>query len=349
MGMVRVAVSLAEALVASDNDYLDLMAEFCSRTGLGWHEPTPPAAAAGTHLSVVIPARNTAHSLASVLDALADQRTSGAVEVIVIDDASTDNTPAIASNHPAVDVAYRLPRQVGAAAARNVGTHLAQAPMVVYLDADMVLPGHVLADIAARAHPELVLVGFRHNIVYRDAGHLRAQIPDGEPDLEADHRVRWSAPAGVPMFYSGQVYPQPFTGRPLDHTREFLDLGHGVLYHDWDLPRMVVTALVAAPRAAVLDVGGFDAGFDSHGWGTEDTHLGAALIAAGCRVAPLRQARGFHIDPPDAAAQWQIKFATAAPRIDHYRRLLKEPVPTGRAGDLESRAERLLRRAEGLR
>lgn len=343
--MVTVTSSLAEALVARNNDYLDLVATFCGRAGLGWHEPTPPAVAAGTQLSVVIPARNMAHSLAAVLDAIADQRTSGAVEVIVIDDASTDGTTAIASNHPAVDVAYRLPHQVGAAAARNLGTCLAQAATVVYLDADMVLPGHVLADIAARAHPELVLVGFRHNITYRDAGQRRAQIPDEEPDLEADHRVRWSAPAGVPMFYSGQVYPQPFTGRPLDHTREFLDLGHGATYHDWDLPRMVVTALVAVPRPAVLTVGGFDA----YGWGTEDTHLGAALIAAGCKVAPLRQARGFHIDPPDAAAQWQSKFATAAPRIDHYRRLLKEPAPTGRAGDLENRAERLLRRVEDLR
>lgn len=341
--------SLADALAATDNDYLHLVAEFCGRAGLGWHDPTPPAAAAGTHLSVVIPARNTAHSLVAVLDALAGQQTSGSVEVIVIDDASTDETSTIIGDHPAVDVAYRLPHQAGAAGARNVGTHLAQAPTVLYLDADMVLPGHVLADIAARADPELVLVGFRHNITCSDAGKLRAQITSGEPDLEADHRVRWSAPAGVPMFYSGQVYPRPFTGRPLDHTREFLDLGHAAMYHDWDLPRMVVTALVAAPRAAVLDVGGFDVGFDAHGWGTEDTHLGAALIAAGCKVAPLRQARGFHLDPPDAAAQWQAKFATAAPRIDYYRRLLTGPAPAGRASDLARRAERLLDRAENLR
>lgn len=349
MGMVTVTGSLAEALAASDNDYRHFVAGFCRRTGLGWHEPTPPAPAAGTRLSVVIPARNTAHSLASVLDAVADQHTKGTVEVIVVDDASTDDTTAIASDDPAVDVAYRLPHQAGVAAARNVGTHLARAATVVYLDADIVLPRHVFADIAVRAHPELVLVGFRHNITYRDAGQRRAQIPDGEPDLEADHRVRWSAPAEVPMFYSGQVYPQPFTGRPLDHTREFLDLGHAAMYHDWDLPRMVVTALVAAPRSAVLDVGGFDAGFDAHGWGTEDTHLGAALIATGCKIAPLRQARGFHIDPPDAAAQWQAKFATAAPRIDYYRRLLTQAAPTGRAGDLANRAERLLHRAENLR
>jgi len=352
--MEMVMISLAEALAACDNDYLGHVAEFCGRTGLDWHQPTPPSAAAGTRLSVVIPARNNAYSLVSVLDALAAQDTFGTVEVIVIDDASTDGTPVIVGEHPAVDVAYRLSHRVGAAAARNVGTHLTQAQTVVYLDADMVLAGHVLADIGARAHPELVLVGFRHNVAYREvpdlgAGYLRAEVPAGEPDLAADHRVRWLAPAGVPMFYSGQIYEQSFTGRPLDHTREFLDLGNGAMYHDWDLPRMVVTALVAVPRAAVLDVGGFDAGFDADGWGTEDTHLGAALIAAGCKVVPLRQARGFHIDPPDAEAQWKAKFATAASRIDYYRRLLKEPAPSGRAGDLTTRAERLLCAAEQLR
>lgn len=343
------ADSLGETLTTRDNDYRELVAEFVARTSLGWHDPTPPQAAAGTGVSVVIPARNSAHSLASVLDALGDQNTSGTAEVIVVDDASTDATPAIAGGHPAVDVACRLPHQVGAAAARNVGTHLAEGATVVYLDADMVLPAHVLADIAVRARPELVLVGFRHSVPYRDAGDLRAELPGGEPDLEADHRVRWSAPAGVPMFYSGQVYEQSFTGRPLDHTREFLDLGHAAMYHDWDLPRMVVTALVAVPRSAVLDVGGFDAGFEADGWGTEDTHLGAALIAAGCKVVPLRQVRGFHVDPPDAEAQWKSKFATAAARIDYFRRLLKEPAPRGRAGDLAARASRLLAGAEALR
>lgn len=342
-------VSLAAVLAASDNNYLDLVVEFCDRTALGWHEPTPSAAAAGTRLSVVIPACNNAYSLGAVLDALAAQDTSGMVEVIVIDDASTDGTPAIASEHPAVDVAYRLSHRVGAAAARNVGTHLAQATTVVYLDADMVLPGHVLADVAARARPELVLVGFRHNIAYRDAGHLRAEIPAGEPDLEADHRVCWPAPAGVPMFYSGEVYEQSFTGRPLDHTHEFLELGNGATYHDWDLPRMVVTALVAVARPVVLDVGGFDAGFDVHGWGAEDTHLGAALIAAGCKIVPLRQARGYHIDPHDAQAQWKAKLATTALRIQHYRRLLNQPAPFARAGDLAGRADQLLHGAERLR
>lgn len=347
MGMVTTmtTISLAQVIAVRDNDYRPMVAEFTTRTGLGWHEPTPAPAAAGTSLSVVIPARNNGYSLPLVLDALARQDTSGTLEVIVVDDASTDQTPVIASHHPAVDVAYRLTGRAGAAAARTVGTRMAQADTIVYLDADMVLPPHVLTDIAARANPRLVLVGFRHNLAYP----ADPALLETEPDLEADHRVRWHAPAGVPMFYSGQVYPLGFVGRPLEDTGEFVGLGHGATYHDWDLPRMVVTALVAAPRATVCDVGGFDPGFNATGWGCEDTHLGAALIAAGCKVAPLRQVRGFHLDPPDAHVQWQTKLATAPHRIDHYRHLLAGPAPGGRAEQMARYAKRLLQDAQELR
>lgn len=343
------SVSLATALAARDNDYRTHAIDFTTRTGLGWHDPTPAVCAADTALSVVIPACNNAYSLPTVLDALAAQDTDGRTEVIVIDDASDDNTPKIIAGHPVVDLAYRLPERVGAAGARSLGIYLASHATVVFLDADMVLSSHVLADIAARTHPRLVQVGFRHNIAYQPLPDGRAVVPDGEPDLAADHRVRWAAPAGVPMFYSGAVYQQPFVGRPLDHTRELIDLGNAATYYDWDLPRMVVTALVAAPRAALSDIGGFAPEFDAAGWGTEDTHLGAALIAVGCKVAPLRQARGYHIDPPDPAAVWQAKFATAPARIDIFRQLLTQPAPMDRGRCLVARAEQLLHRAEALR
>jgi GT2 family glycosyltransferase len=341
--------TLAAALAARDNDHRSIVGAFTARTGLGWHAPTPAQIGRGVRLSVVIPACNNAYSLPAVLDALAAQYTAATVEVIAVDDASTDTTSALLAGHPRVDRAVRLATRVGAAAARNVGLHLASGDIVVFLDADMVLPGHVLADIAARARHNTVLVGFRHNIDYQPGPNGRPLLPDGEPDLDADHRVRWTAPAGMPMFYTGQVYPEAFVGRPLDDTEEFVRLGHDRMYYDWDLPRMVVTALVAAPRGVLVDVGGFDAAFTADGWGSEDTHLGAALIASGCKVVPLRQARGWHVDPPDPAAAWTAKFAGAQARVALYRQLCEQPPPTGRVADLTARAQILLRKAVTLR
>lgn len=240
--MVSVPATLNEAIAATGNDHRHVTTAFTDRTGLDWHAPTPPQLGDGARISVVIPACNTAYSLPPVLDALAEQRTAASVEVIVVDDASTDATTGLLAAHPRIDRAVRLHARAGAGAARNVGVHLATGDTIVFLDADVVVRDHVLADIAARARQDTVLVGFRHNIPYRPDANGYPLVPPGEPDLDADHRVRWTPPAGVPMFYTGQVYPKVFVGRPLEDTREFLDLGHGRTYYDWDLPRMVVTS-----------------------------------------------------------------------------------------------------------
>lgn len=344
------STSLAQAIAARDNDHSSITRDFESRTGASWHALTHPTlgAAADLGVSVVIPAHNNAYSLPAVLDALLEQSTVANIEVIVVDDASTDATPEIIQAHPAVDIAVRLPNQVGGPSARNVGAHLAGADTMLFTDADMVLPPHVVADVATRARPDAVLVGFRHAVAHPGGEGHQPIAPDGEPDLQADHRVRWNAPAGVPMFYSGQVYEHAFVGHPLDDTHDFIDLGNGRTYHDWDLPRMVVTALVAVPRPAFLDVGGFHPAFDASGWGCEDTHLGAALIAQGCKVIPLRQARGWHLDPPDAEAAWKAKFATVPARTALLRQLLTEPPRAGEETDLAHRAEALLRKATPL-
>ncbi|BCY11050.1 glycosyltransferase family 2 protein [Actinoplanes sp. L3-i22] len=321
---VTVAQTLLQRLAGRDNDYDPIIASLSRNLRAGWHDPSPRSDARGTSVSVVIAARNSAYCLPSVLDALARQETDGKYEVIVVDDASTDSTGQIAAAHPVTSIVWRLPQQVGSGPARNVGTMLAEAPTVVYLDADMALPRHVLATLAGRAHDDLVLVGFRQNVPFQEGPKGVAVVPAGEPDLTADHRVVWRPPTGVPMFYTGMVFDKPVNGKPLDDTDEFRALGHGQRYYDWDLPRMVVTALVAVPRARVVACGGFDPGF-SEGWGCEDTYLGARLIAAGCKVAPVRSVRGFHLDPPQAEQVWQQKFATAARNVERYWRLLDTP------------------------
>ncbi|WP_327167715.1 MULTISPECIES: glycosyltransferase family 2 protein [Streptomyces] len=337
--------TLAHALGLQPNDHSKLRADFEGATGIGWHTPTPARLAAGRAVSVVIPARNTAYALQAVLDSLAAQDTHGSVEVIVVDDGSTDNTHLTAARHPAADTCVRLAQPQGAAAARNVGTYLASSDTILYLDSDMVLPPHALADFAARAQADTVLTGFRHNVPFQPGPNGAALVPQGPADLATDHRVTWRSDGGT-LLYSGHVLSGPATGSPLNDTDDFQKLGHGAFYLDWDLARTVVTAMVAVPRAAVIDVGGFDETFGRIGWGMEDTHLGAALIAAGCLVVPLRQAVGYHLDPPDADAQWQTKLQGWPATLAHYRGRLAAPAPTGRGRSFETAAYRLLVRAE---
>jgi glycosyltransferase involved in cell wall biosynthesis len=84
--------------------------------------------------SVVIPARNAARALPRVLAALAAQDPAP-LEVIVVDDASTDSTAAVAEAGGARVI--RTERRY-AGGARNVGWKAARGDVVVFLDSDAV-------------------------------------------------------------------------------------------------------------------------------------------------------------------------------------------------------------------
>lgn len=340
--------TLGQTLRHRSNAYDLFTSGFQDRTGHGWDDPAPPRLARG-RVSVVIPARNMAYSLPAVLDALAAQEAPPGTEVIVVDDGSADGTAGLAAAHPLRPAVVRLPRRTGAAAARNLGAALAHGETVLFADADMVLPPHAIADVSARAHPRLVLIGFRHNIACRPGADGCPVVPPWPADLHADHRVRWRAPAGEKLLYTGIMLERPVDGSPLEATGRLRQLGFARTYYDWDLPRMVVTAVLAVPRKAFMDAGGFDERFGQIGWGCEDTYLGAALIGLGLMVAPLRQLVGYHIDPPNPARSWEAKLATWPKTVAHYRGLLGQPPPHGKTAGFRQRAAAVLRDCEVIR
>ena len=87
-------------------------------------------------VSVVIPAYNSAPTLVRALDSVAAQ-TRAALETIVVDDASSDGTEAVAQNYRKVAVKLvKLEKNVGAAGARNCGVRHASADLIAFLDAD---------------------------------------------------------------------------------------------------------------------------------------------------------------------------------------------------------------------
>lgn len=88
-------------------------------------------------ISVVLPAHNAEKWLAETLDSYVAQ-TLQSFEIIVIDDGSTDRTPAIAETYRGV-LKLRLmsiPASGGPAKPRNIGHDMAIAPLIVYADAD---------------------------------------------------------------------------------------------------------------------------------------------------------------------------------------------------------------------
>ena len=88
--------------------------------------------------SVVVPAREEAGRLERTLDSLARQSFDGRLEVIVV--ASGAATLAAARDHPAVGRALDDERRDGPGAARNRGAAVATGDVLLFTDADSVVP-----------------------------------------------------------------------------------------------------------------------------------------------------------------------------------------------------------------
>lgn len=91
-------------------------------------------------VSVVIPARNAAHTLPSVLGALAQRPVRWSVTVV--DDHSTDDTAAVARAHGAQVIPSRGERNDYAA--RNTGAAQGDSEFLVFLDADVIATPEVI-------------------------------------------------------------------------------------------------------------------------------------------------------------------------------------------------------------
>ena len=88
-----------------------------------------------THVSVVIPAYNgTSRYLEPTIQSVLAQ-TYADYEIIVVDDASTDDTGALVQKIPQVRY-LRRSQNGGQAAARNTGAQVAQGPYLAFLDQD---------------------------------------------------------------------------------------------------------------------------------------------------------------------------------------------------------------------
>jgi glycosyltransferase involved in cell wall biosynthesis len=99
-------------------------------------------------LSVVIPTRNRAHLVCEAIESALVQRR-GQVEVIVVDDYSTDDTADLLRRTYGSRIRLlSLPERRGAGAARNAGVRLATGELLGFLDDDdLWLPGKLDAEL----------------------------------------------------------------------------------------------------------------------------------------------------------------------------------------------------------
>ncbi|WP_448501132.1 glycosyltransferase family 2 protein [Sphingomonas sp.] len=138
-------------------------------------------------IAVVIPNYNGAATLAATLDSVCAQ-THRALDILVVDDGSTDDSPALVERHAARDDRIHLLRQRngGVASARNHGWRTARADLIAFIDSDdLWAPSKLARQLAAldAAGPDtgLAYCGYR---AIDAQGHVIQCF--AQPDHEGD-------------------------------------------------------------------------------------------------------------------------------------------------------------------
>lgn len=132
------------------------------RTRLLGHPPIIPRVCQGEGfpgmVSVLIPTYNRAYIIAASIDSVLAQ-TYQNVEIVVVDDGSTDDTPAVLEKYGS-RIRYIFQQNAGLAAARNTGLAAARGEYIAFQDSDDIwLPNKLEMQMAVmREHPELSLV-----------------------------------------------------------------------------------------------------------------------------------------------------------------------------------------------
>lgn len=229
------------------------------------------------------------------------------LEVVVVDDHSADNTARLACRHALPTTVLRLPRRSGPGMARNVGVAISEAETICFLDADMVVVETALAEHELSAkRGDVVAQGLRRDLRLDPE---TGDLPPGARQLLLDAEVHARAAS-------------PPHRRPVD------------------------AAFLSLPRAAFVEVGGFDPQF-GRGWGYDDAYLGQKLLAAGLEVERLRRAVGIHLLARYSEARRRARQPLQRDNLLLYRRLLNTPTADGAPARFRQHTNRLLR--ESLR
>ena len=161
-------------------------------------------------VSIIVPMYNTAGCIARCVKSICAQ-TYKSIEILLLNDGSTDDTLAVCRKLAAADSRIRVVDKpnTGAADTRSCGLALAHGEYIQFADSDdHLLPGCTANLVAAmqRSHADLVLAPYRMMVPRKDGGYDTREyslLPAGEYS-KVDYL--WQLTGNAAAFYYGVLW-----------------------------------------------------------------------------------------------------------------------------------------------
>jgi amino acid adenylation domain-containing protein len=137
-------------------------------------------------VSIVIPAYNSSEFLPAAIESvLAQTDPAGAIEIVVVDDGSTDDTKSVCDRYPTVKYVYQTNQ--GLPGARNKGIEVSSGSLLIFLDSDdCLLPDAVEIGVnCLQARPEAGFVFGRYvfRAINPDGSYTTQKLFDEPPSI----------------------------------------------------------------------------------------------------------------------------------------------------------------------
>lgn len=328
-------VSIEKLLKRKNNNYIKLARLFKKKTRADIVRGNCKKALLTKSCSIIIPFHNNYGFLKKNLTSLFHQDSFSefkkiGTEIIIVSDGSPINFKKLIhrgkGSYPTT--CLKLKRNYGRSTARNLGLFHAKNEIVVFLDEDIVVPKDFLITHLLRHEfsDKCVVVGFRQNISLKE---LDSRLDNSKrkivklPICNEDFRFKkfvsldWQKThKNLPASNFNKLY------YPLKESGYFKYFGFGKNIGVWELPSMLLTSNASMPRNEIIKVGGFD--FRFKGWGMEDVHLAAKLIANGLYLVPNLHSTVYHLVGSDYQKGMAKKMKEFEKNFKLYNKLKRQ-------------------------
>jgi glycosyltransferase involved in cell wall biosynthesis/adenylate cyclase class IV len=254
-----------------------------------------------TTSSIIIPTFNSKETLIATLLSLNNQSLTkkelSLLEVVIVDDGSTDNTNLEVNKWKFnFEIKYIKQNHIGRGNARNIGVAVSKGDIIIFLDSDIIVDENFVKEHVLRheAIEKGVFVSFKENISLNKSRINLFLEKSMKPDIRNDFRFHKKVDKKWLRVHRHVRSIECRDVKILEETNNFKTFGENKVCGVWDLSSMVVTCAISIKRTEFINCGGFNLQFK--GWGMEDTFLGTCLIARGNFIIPVFSTGVFHIE-----------------------------------------------------